>query len=184
MAAAGEIFTVGHSTHPIERFFRLLSANGVDVVADVRRFPGSRRNPQFGAAALAASLHEAGIGYETLGEELGGRRRARSDSPHDAWRVEAFRAYADHTTTDEFRRGLARLEALAAERRTAIMCAEADWRRCHRRLIADALLARGWRVVHIAADGRRSEHELPEFATVAAGEVCYRAQPQLGADGS
>jgi uncharacterized protein (DUF488 family) len=184
MAAAGEIFTLGHSTHPIERFIRLLSANGVDLVADVRRFPGSRRNPQFGAEALAASLREAGIGYQSLGEELGGRRRARRDSSNDAWRVEAFRGYADHTMTEEFRRGLARLQALAAERRTAIMCAEGDWRRCHRRLIADALLARGWRVVHIAADGRRSEHELPEFATVLAGEVRYTSQPQLRRAGS
>jgi uncharacterized protein (DUF488 family) len=178
----GEILTIGHSTHEIGRFIRLLSANRVELVADVRRFPGSRRNPQFGAEALAPSLAAAGIGYEQLGAELGGRRRARRDSPNDAWRVEAFRAYADHTTTDEFRRGLARLEALAAERRTAIMCAEADWRRCHRRLIADALVARGWRVLHIAADGRRSEHELPEFATVVGGEVGYGAQPRLDRD--
>ncbi len=174
-----EILTIGHSTLPIERFIRLLAANRAERLADVRRFPGSRRNPQFGADALAASLAGAGIGYEPMGAELGGRRRARRDSPNDAWRVEAFRAYADHTATDEFRRGLEHLEALARERPTAIMCAEADWRRCHRRLIADALLARGWRVLHIAADGRRSEHELPEFATVAGGEVNYASQPPL-----
>jgi len=174
-----EILTIGHSTHPIERFIRLLAANHVELVADVRRFPGSRRNPQFGAAALAASLAGAGIGYEQLGAELGGRRRARRDSPNDAWRVEAFRAYADHTGTDDFRRGLARLEELASERRTAIMCAESDWRRCHRRLISDALLARGWRVLHIGADGRRGEHALPEFASVVQGEVTYRTQPHL-----
>jgi uncharacterized protein (DUF488 family) len=177
--AAGEILTIGHSTHPIERFIRLLAANRVELLADVRRFPGSRRNPQFGAEALAGSLAEAGIAYEALGAEVGGRRRARRDSPNDAWRVEGFRAYADHTGTDEFRRGLERLEGLAHERRTAIMCAEADWRRCHRRLIADALIARGWRVLHIAADGRTSEHALPEFATVAGCEVRYGTQPRL-----
>ena len=180
----GEILTIGHSTHPIERFVRLLAASRIELLADVRRFPGSRRNPQFGAEALADSLAQAGIGYEGLGDELGGRRRARRDSPNDAWRVDAFRAYADHTATDEFRRGLERLEALAAGRRTAIMCAEGDWRRCHRRLIADALLARGWRVLHIAPDGRRSEHVLPEFATAAGGEVSYRAQPQLPDSGN
>jgi uncharacterized protein (DUF488 family) len=175
----GEILTIGHSTHPIERFIRLLGASRIELVADVRRFPGSWRNPQFGAEALAESLAAAGIGYESLGDDLGGRRRARRGSPNDAWRVEAFRAYADHTASDEFRRGLERLEALATARRTSIMCAEGDWRRCHRRLIADALLARGWRVLHIAPDGRSSEHALPVFATAAGGEVTYRAQPRL-----
>ena len=179
MPGAREILTVGHSTHPIDRFLRLLSANEVEVVADVRRFPGSRRNPQFGAEALAASLAAFGAGYELLGAELGGRRRARADSPNDAWRVEAFRAYADHVRTGEFRRGLERLEALAAERRTAIMCAEGDWRRCHRRLIADALLARGWRVSHIGPDGRTSEHALPEFASVTGDAVSYASQARL-----
>jgi uncharacterized protein (DUF488 family) len=174
-----EILTIGHSTHPADRFIRLLAANRVELVADVRRFPGSRRNPQFGAEALAASLAGAGIGYEQLGAELGGRRRARRGSPNDAWRVGGFRAYADYTATDDFRRGLARLEALASERRTAIMCAEADWRRCHRRLISDALLARGWRVLHIGTDGGRSEHALPDFATVANGQVSYASQPPL-----
>jgi uncharacterized protein (DUF488 family) len=178
------IFTIGHSTHPIERFIRLLSGSGVELVADVRRFPGSRRNPQFGGEALTASLGGAGIAYESLGEELGGRRRARADSPNDAWRVAAFRGYADHTATEEFQRGLERLEELAGDRRTAIMCAEGDWRRCHRRLIADALVARGWRVVHVGPDGNRSEHVLPEFATVVDGGVSYASQPRLEADGT
>ena len=176
---AREIYTIGHSTHPIERFIRLLGAHRIELLADVRRFPGSRRNPQFGAEALAASLDAERIAYEGLGAELGGRRRARRDSPNDAWRVEAFRAYADHTASDEFRAGLARLEALTSERRAAIMCAEADWRRCHRRLIADALLARGWRVLHIGPDGGLGEHSLPEFATVVGTAVSYASQPSL-----
>jgi uncharacterized protein (DUF488 family) len=147
------------------------------VVADVRRFPGSRRNPQFGAEALAAALAEAGVGYERFGEELGGRRSERAGSPNDGWRVAGFRAYADHTASEPFRRGLARLEELARARRTAVMCAEADWRRCHRRLIADALLAGGWRVRHIGGRGGLLDHELPAFAVVAEGRVGYPSQP-------
>jgi uncharacterized protein (DUF488 family) len=154
----------------------------VELVADVRRFPGSRRNPQFGAETLAATLADAGIGYEPFGDELGGRRRGRPDSPNDAWRVAAFRAYADHTASDEFRRGLARLEAAARARRTAIMCAEGDWRRCHRRLVADALVARGWRVLDVSPAGELIQHELPPFATLADERVLYASQPQLGAN--
>jgi uncharacterized protein (DUF488 family) len=157
----------------------LLEGAGVEAIADVRRFPSSRRHPQFAAEALAGALRGAGIDYEWLGEELGGRRRPRRDSPNDAWRVGAFRAYADHMETDEFARGLERLERIAGERRVAFMCAEADWRRCHRRLIADALAARSWSVVHIARDGRLSRHELPGFASVGGGRIAYASQPQL-----
>lgn len=155
-----EILTIGHSTHPIERFLDLLARAGVEGVADVRRFPGSRRNPQFGAEALAASLAGAGVRYEAFGEALGGRRKGRADSPHTEWRVAAFRAYADHVDTAEFRQGLERLEQLARDHRTAVMCAESDWRRCHRRLIADALAAEGWRVVHISPRGDLEPHPL------------------------
>jgi len=153
-----EILTVGHSTHEAERFVRLLRAHRVGLVGDVRRFPGSRRHPQFNADALAVTLADAGIAYEPLGDRLGGRRHARADSRHTEWRVAAFRAYADHMDTDEFAAGLEHLERLARERRTAIMCAEGDWRRCHRRLISDALAARSWQVFHIRPDGRIEEH--------------------------
>jgi uncharacterized protein (DUF488 family) len=180
LTARREIFTVGHSTHPIERFEALLGGTGVEAIADVRRFPGSRRHPQFAREALGASLGRAGIGYEWLGEELGGRRRTRPDSPNDAWRVAAFRGYADHMEGAEFARGLACLEALASERRTAVMCAEGDWRRCHRRLLADALTARGWHVVHLLPDGRCVDHELPGFATVAGDRLSYASQPAIG----
>jgi uncharacterized protein (DUF488 family) len=160
VSAPDEILTVGHSTHPIERFTRLLAAAGVSAVADVRRFPGSRRNPQFDAGALGETLGVAEIEYVQLGEELGGRRSepARSDARASAWRNRSFAAYARHMESDEFAAGLARLERLAWARRTALMCAEADWRRCHRRLIADALAARGWRVLHLRADRRLEEH--------------------------
>jgi uncharacterized protein (DUF488 family) len=157
--AQPEILTIGHSTHEAGRFVDLLNAHRVEVLADVRRFPGSRRHPQFNAGTLAVTLADSGIGYEQLGDALGGRRRARPDSPHTIWRVEAFRGYADHMDSEEFASGLERLERLARERRTAIMCAEGDWRRCHRRLISDALAVRGWRVLHIRPDGLVEEHQ-------------------------
>lgn len=158
MSDAREILTVGHSTHPIDRFCGLLRGAGVEVVADVRRHPGSRRNPQFGAEALAESLAGSGIGYERFGEELGGRRRSPGPRPDSAWRNASFAAYAEYMETPEFAAGLDRLEALARERRTAIMCAEALWFRCHRRLIADALASRGWSVLHLGSDGRMEPH--------------------------
>jgi uncharacterized protein (DUF488 family) len=178
-----EILTVGHSTHPIERFIALLRGAGVEAVADVRRYPGSRRNPQFGAAALERSLDDAGIALHAFGDELGGRRRrsrgGADEGRNAAWRSGSFRAYADHMASAEFDAGIARLEALAAERLTAVMCAEADWRRCHRQLIADALVARGWRAVHLLADGRRERHRLSPHAVLEGGRVTYPAQPRL-----
>jgi uncharacterized protein (DUF488 family) len=176
-----DVLTVGHSTHPIERFSELLGAAGVEAIADVRRYPGSRRNPQFGAAALGRALAEDGIDVVAFGEQLGGRRASRvPEDPRNAgWRNRSFRAYADHMASEEFAAGIARLEDLATRRLTAVMCAEADWRRCHRRLIADALLALGWRPVHLLADGRREPHRLSPHAVVDAGRVSYPAQPRL-----
>jgi uncharacterized protein (DUF488 family) len=159
MARAGEILTIGHSTHPIERFVRLLRAHGVEVLCDVRRYPGSRRNPQFNVDPLRKSLDAVGIAYEPFGDELGGRRRPRPGGGPSPWRNASFRAYAEYMETPEFMAGLERFERLASERRAAIMCAEAEWRRCHRRLISDALSARGWRVIHIRPDGVLEEHE-------------------------
>lgn len=158
MGSAPEILTIGHSTHPIERFIELLRGADVAVVADVRRFPGSRRNPQFGAEPLDERLADAGIAYEPFGEELGGRRGPRAPRPDSRWRNASFAAYAEYMETDAFGAGLERLERLARGRRTAIMCAEALWFRCHRRLIADALAARGWAVLHIGSDGRLQPH--------------------------
>jgi uncharacterized protein (DUF488 family) len=178
---AREVFTVGHSTHEAERFLRLLQAHAVGLLADVRRYPASRRQPQFNADALAATLEDAGIAYVGLGDELGGRRRARAGSANDGWRVEGFRAYADHMATPEFAAALARLEERAGERATAFMCAEGDWRRCHRRLIADALVARGWRVRHVLPDGRLEDHELTAFAVVDGERISYPSpQARLG----
>lgn len=180
---APTILTVGHSTHHIERFLALLRGAGVEAIADVRRYPGSRRNPQFGAEALAASLASGGIEYASFGEELGGRRRASPEMTgpvpdNSAWRSASFRAYADHMATPQFKAGRERLEALAREKRTAIMCAEAHPSRCHRQLIADALLARGWQVVDLLPDGRLAEHSLSPHAVVKGEVVTYPGQPR------
>ena len=156
------VLTVGHSTHPIEVFLELLGDAGVEQLVDVRRFPGSRRHPQYGAEPLAAALPERAIDYEHV-EALGGRRPVAPGSSNDGWRVAGFRGYADHLRSAEFAAGLARLEELATGRRVAVMCAEAQWWRCHRRLIADVLVLRGWEVRHLMPGGRLVEHEPPDF---------------------
>ena len=147
---------------------------------DVRRYPRSRRVPQFNLEALSESLPERGIEYLHT-DELGGRRRPLPDSVNDGWENDQFRGYADHMASAEFRGALERLEELARARATAIMCAEAPWFRCHRRLVSDALLVRGWRVLHIGSDGRVSEHELTPFAVVSGDRLTYPAeQTSLG----
>lgn len=179
MEGPSQLLTIGHSNHSAERFGELLSGAGVELVADVRRYPGSRRNPQFGQPALERFLARSEIGYEPLGEELGGRRRPLDDSRNAGWRNAQFRGYADHMRSAEFERGIERLEQLAARRRVVVMCAEAYQLHCHRQLIADAWVARGGRVVHVQSSGGGVEHRLTPFAVVADGEVSY---PPEGAD--
>jgi len=166
------VFTVGHSNHPLERFLAILRAHGVGRVLDVRRFPASRKWPHFDAAALAGSLTAAGIDYAGL-TELGGRRRSRPDSPHVAWRNEAFRGYADYLDTPEAQEGLSRAMALARERPSALLCAEALPWRCHRSLLADAFLARGWRVTDILSAAEARAHRRTPFARVEGTRVIY-----------
>jgi uncharacterized protein (DUF488 family) len=172
-------FTVGHSTHPLDAFLALLSPHGVEMVVDVRLTPRSRRHPQFNLEALAAELPEHGVEYRHL-PALGGRRRPRHDSPNGGWEHEAFRGYADYALTGEFAAGLEELLALAGGRATAVMCAEALWWRCHRRLIADRLTVLGWIVCHIDAAGGLTEHELPPFA-VAQPDKTVRYPPTQAA---
>jgi uncharacterized protein (DUF488 family) len=144
----------------------------------VRRFPGSKRLPHFNAEALRAAL---GADYEHF-PELGGRRSRVPGSPNGGWEVAAFQGYADHMASEEFARGLERLEAWAAQRSVAVMCAEAPWWRCHRRLLADALLVRGHEVRHILGPERAPRHELTEFAHVEDGRLTYPPrQLELGA---
>lgn len=165
----------------LDELLALLDAHGIRGVADVRRHPGSRRHPHFAREALAASLAERGLGYAWM-PELGGRRSARPDSPHRAWREESFRGYADHMDGAEFREALAALVASAAQRPTAILCAEAVPWRCHRQLIADALLARGIEVRHVVGPGAAKVHTLTAHARLDGERVVYDAgQPDLPA---
>jgi uncharacterized protein (DUF488 family) len=168
----GTIFTVGHSTHPIERFLALLTAYGIEQLADVRTVPRSRRNPQFNADALRNSLRTAGIVYVPLAE-LGGLRKPRRDSPNLGWRNESFRGYADYMQTALCGAGVERLVELSRERRTAIMCAEALPSQCHRSLVADALAARGIAVVEILSETSYRDHALTPFARVSGTVVTY-----------
>ena len=168
------IFTIGHSTHTADEFLALLETHHVAGVADVRAFPRSRRHPHFSADALAAFLNARGITY-THFPDLGGHRRPRPDSENGGWHHPSFRGYADYMETTAFGAALDRLVTLARERRTAIMCAEAKWWQCHRQLIADALVARGFHVRHIISAGNAPEHTLTAFARVAGDTVRYPA---------
>ena len=172
------MWTVGHSTHALPTFVALVRAHGVTAIADVRKMPRSRRHPQFNVDTLPASLAAAGIGY-THFPGLGGLRRERPGSINRAWKNPSFRAYADYMQTDEFARELDALLALGTRARPAIMCAEAVWWRCHRSLIADALVARGEPVLHILTPERAEPHTLRDFARVERGRVTYPGEPQL-----
>jgi uncharacterized protein (DUF488 family) len=171
------IWTIGHSNRTFEELIELLQAATVEQLADVRRFPGSRAYPHFNCDALETGLAHAGIGYRHFGA-LGGRRSKRSaDSPNVGWRVEAFNRYADYMAAPEFESELEALIACAAARRTAIMCSEAVPWRCHRRLIADALIVRGWHVFDIIHRGPAKPHALTPFARVLGGRLIYPAEP-------
>jgi uncharacterized protein (DUF488 family) len=174
------LYTVGHSSHALDAFVALLRGHGVTQVADVRRWPRSPRFPHFDDDALAVELAPSGIAYPHL-PELGGHRDPVPGSVNDGWDVAAFNGYADHLASAELARGLARLDALRRARVTAVMCAEGDWRRCHRQLLADVLVAReGAEVMHIAVDGTLERHALTTFAARGAdGALTYPAQ-QLG----
>jgi uncharacterized protein (DUF488 family) len=166
------VYTLGHSTRSAEEFMTLLREHGIAGIADVRRFPASRRHPHFGREALAEMLAAAGLHYDWL-PALGGRRAPRPDSPHTAWREPAFRAYADHMETEEFRGGLDQLVRLAGARPTAVMCAEAVPWRCHRQLISDALVARGLPVLHVLGPGAPKPHALSRHARLDGDRLVY-----------
>jgi uncharacterized protein (DUF488 family) len=167
-----EIWTIGHSTLPIESFIDALRVNSITLLADVRRFPASRRHPQFGRGALAQSLGAHGIDYVHF-EALGGRRRPRANSRNTAWRNDSFRGYADYMETAEFTRAIEVLVRDAKARRVAIMCAEMLWWQCHRGLIADYLKAHDHRVTHIAAAGRTEPHPFTSAARIIDGRLSY-----------
>jgi uncharacterized protein (DUF488 family) len=166
------IWTIGHSTRPLDAFLDLLARCRLQAIADVRRFPGSRRQPQYAQAAIRDSLAGHGIAYRWL-PALGGRRRPRPDSPNTAWRNAAFRGYADHIGSTEFSAGLDELLELSAQMRTALMCAEAVWWRCHRALIADVLCVRGIEVVHILDTQHCVTHPYTSAARIVEGRLSY-----------
>lgn len=168
------LFTIGHSTRPIDDFVALLKAHGVERLVDVRTVPRSRRNPQFGIESLPQSLAESGTQYVHI-PSLGGLRHARRGSVNTGWRNEAFRGYADYMDTPEFEEALQELIAASRERRAAIMCAEAVPWRCHRSLISDALTVRGVTVKHILGPGSLQDHRMTPFASVDGIRVSYPA---------
>lgn len=166
------IYTIGHSTRSAEAFLGLLQAHGIERLADVRTIPKSRRHPHFAKEALEAFLASHSISYRHF-PDLGGLRKPVPNSVNTALRHPSFRGYADHMQTEEFRRALLDLVQFSEDRRTAIMCAEAVWWQCHRRLLADILLVRGVPVRHILTTAEPKPHELSEFARPIDGRVIY-----------
>lgn len=166
------LWTIGHSSRAWEVFVAMLRDAGIEVLVDVRRFAGSRRNPQFSGETMGRALPDAGIDYVAVAG-LGGRRTPRRDSPHAAWRNASFRGYADYMDTPDFAAARERLMVTARERRTAVMCAEAMWWQCHRGLIADDFKVRGWEVVHLLAVGRSDVHPYTSAARIVDGRLDY-----------
>lgn len=175
-----ELFTIGHSNHSTEQLVDLLKAHQIKVLVDIRRFPDSRKLPHFNRESIAAALKENGIDYEWI-EELGERRPKRKgfDSPNTGLRNDSFRNYADYMLTDEFLLGMNKLEGIAGAKRTAILCAESVFWRCHRRLVSDFVVANGGTVQHIFPNGEVKPHELTEGARVDEGAVTYPGQKTL-----
>jgi uncharacterized protein (DUF488 family) len=171
------IWTIGHSNRTLEQFLELLHSQRIQLLADVRRFPGSRRLPHFNQENLSQSLADAGIEYVHF-PELGGRRKAQVNSPNTAWRNEAFRAYADFMMTEEFRAGIERLMGLARQKRTAIMCAEALWWQCHRSLISDYLKVAGHEVIHIMSGKKAEAHPFTSAARIVDGKLSYGVESE------
>ena len=171
------LWTIGHSTHSWDEFVSLLHAYELQAVADVRRLPGSRRLPQFDQDTMAQKLEQLGIAYRWF-PQLGGRRRAHKDSPNTGWRNASFRGYADHLSSEEFAQGLNELIDLAKQERTTLMCAEAVWWRCHRRLIADVLTLRGIEVIHILDATHATPHTITPPARIVEGKLTYPAEDE------
>jgi len=171
------LFTIGHSTRILEEFIALLQEYEIQILADVRAWPSSRRFPHFNRTNLENSLAQRGIRYEWLGVELGGyRKEGLGDrSPNTAWKVKGFRNYADYALTETFSQGVQRLSVLAAAQPLALMCAERLYWQCHRRIISDYLKMEGHRVTHIIESGKTKEHELSRMAKIVDGKLTYPA---------
>ncbi|HQW12780.1 MAG TPA: DUF488 domain-containing protein [Saprospiraceae bacterium] len=166
------IYTIGHSTHTGDEFLEMLNSFQIKYLVDIRRFPGSRKFPQFNTDQLQPLLNEAGITYTHL-VGLGGRRKASKDSLNCDWKNSSFRGYADYMETNEFDEAVLELEKIALQQPTAYMCSEAVWWRCHRSMVSDFLMAKGWKVLHIMGIGKSQEHRYTSPARVSQGRVIY-----------
>ena len=169
------IWTIGHSTRTLDQFIGMLKYFEILLVIDIRRFPGSRKYPHFNQENLQVSLRESGIDYMYF-EDLGGRRKIHPDSTNTAWNNPSFRAYADYMETTPFQNSIEKLEKVASQQRTAYMCSEAVWWRCHRSLVSDVLKAGGWRVMHIMGPEKSEEHPYTSPAKIKSGKVSYGAE--------
>lgn len=166
------IWTIGHSTRTFDEFLKLLQSFKIKSLVDVRHYPGSRKFPQFNKDSLEKSLPENNIEYTHL-IDLGGRRKPNSNSKNDAWRLDSFKGYADYMATEDFKQALNTLKEIAAEKQTAIMCAEAVWWSCHRSLISDILKVDGWEVLHIMSENKATEHPYMAPARIVDGKLNY-----------
>lgn len=171
------IWTIGHSTHPLNEFLHLLKSFDIELLVDVRHYPGSRKFPHFNKESLQVTLPENGFEYKHI-VALGGRRKANPNSKNDGWRLDSFRGYADYMETEEFKEALKQLETLASNKRTAIMCSEAVWWSCHRSMISDILKVNGWEVLHIMTEKSTTEHPFTQPAKVVLGELSYAKSPE------
>ncbi|WP_026451540.1 DUF488 family protein [Aequorivita capsosiphonis] len=170
------IWTIGHSTRSLEEFLQLLKSFDIELLVDVRHYPGSRKFPQFNKESMEITIPENGIEYKHM-VELGGRRKVVPNSKNDAWRLNSFKGYADYMETSEFQEALKTLKKLATEKRTAIMCAEAVWWSCHRSMISDALKVDGWEVMHIMGENKATEHPYTAPASIVDGKLNYSKKP-------
>ena len=175
------IWTIGHSAHPFEEMIALLHSFRIELVIDIRSYPGSRKFPQYNKDTLQVSLPANNIQYIHLAS-LGGRRKARPDSKNTSWRHLAFRGYADYMETDDFKVGIKELEKIAVKQRTAYMCSEAVWWRCHRSMVSDYLKAGGWKVMHIMAIGKAEEHPYTAPAQLINGQLSYGMESKENKD--
>ena len=166
------IWTIGHSTRTIDDFIDMLKSFRIDLVIDVRSYPGSRRYPQFNKEALEISLKTNKIQYVHI-KELGGRRKPNPNSKNTIWRNDAFKGFADYMATDDFKKGVEQLQSVARQQRTAFMCSEAVWWRCHRSLISDYLKSIGWTVMHIMSIDKAEEHPYTSAARIVNGKLRY-----------
>ncbi len=169
------VWTIGHSTRTLEEFVDMLNSFNIKSVLDIRSYPGSRKFPQFNKESLQKTLPENGFEYTHL-KKLGGRRKVNPDSKNTTWRHLAFRGYADYMETSDFNEGIKELEELASKKRTAYMCSEAVWWRCHRSMVSDYLKVHGWKVMHIMAIGKEQEHPYTAPARIENGELTYEAE--------